>query len=446
MSAVNGKTVICSVCEAKYEDYYVNWSLPYHTEKLCKSCRFPLENCGSSIRTLCKIMQCLRCFDKSLASHPKSEYYDREDEEYNQDKTPRDIFRGSHQIYMFKCDKETCPHEFKIRTLNVTRKQPQWCSYCAGKRLCDDSRCIICEECSFQSHPKAKYWHPKKNDCVTPRDVFLCSRHKYCFKCDVCCHDFDMILGSITYHEQWCPYCAGKKRCKNPHCVFCKKRSFQSHPTAKYWHPTENGNITPRDVASGSNRKYSFRCENGHDFKTAISYITSKSKPSWCPLCKNKTETKVLTWLQENKYNVSRQHKFDWCMNPETGRKLPFDFFLPDYNIIIEVDGIQHFEQVSNWQSPEETKARDQYKENLALEHGITVLRFLQKCIYWDKFDWREKLKEYIRIYPEPVTKYFGSNGQMHLYGKRQEVEQETEQETEPETEPETSTSASATE
>ena len=39
--------------------------------------------------------------------------------------------------------------------------------------------------------------------------------------------------------------------------------------------------------------------------------------------------------------------KFNWCKNPETNKYLPFDFYIPDLNLIIEIDGDQHFEQVS---------------------------------------------------------------------------------------------------
>lgn len=43
--------------------------------------------------------------------------------------------------------------------------------------------------------------------------------------------------------------------------------------------------------------------------------------------------------------NVSfeKEKTFIDCVNPKTNFLLRFDFYLPDYNIIIEYDGEQHF-------------------------------------------------------------------------------------------------------
>ena len=38
---------------------------------------------------------------------------------------------------------------------------------------------------------------------------------------------------------------------------------------------------------------------------------------------------------------------------------LPFDFYIPDLDLIIELDGDQHFEQVSNWTPCNKTREKD---------------------------------------------------------------------------------------
>lgn len=42
---------------------------------------------------------------------------------------------------------------------------------------------------------------------------------------------------------------------------------------------------------------------------------------------------------------IKSQYKMDWCKNI---KHLPFDFVLSERKIIIELDGPQHFRQVSN--------------------------------------------------------------------------------------------------
>lgn len=67
---------------------------------------------------------------------------------------------------------------------------------------------------------------------------------------------------------------------------------------------------------------------------------------------------------------------------------LPFDFFIPERNVIIEMDGGQHFKQVSNWLSPEETLRRDIFKMQKAEEAGYRVIRVLQEDVYRGGREW----------------------------------------------------------
>lgn len=55
---------------------------------------------------------------------------------------------------------------------------------------------------------------------------------------------------------------------------------------------------------------------------------------------------------------------------------LPYDFVI--HKIIIELDGLQHFQQVGNWKSPTENLIRDKYKEDCANNNGYSIIRILQ--------------------------------------------------------------------
>jgi very-short-patch-repair endonuclease len=72
--------------------------------------------------------------------------------------------------------------------------------------------------------------------------------------------------------------------------------------------------------------------------------------------------------------------------------KLRFDYCIEQYKLIIELDGMQHFAQVSSWQPPEYVQNRDKFKMNLALEHGYSIIRILQKDVWTNKKDWDTKL------------------------------------------------------
>lgn len=60
-----------------------------------------------------------------------------------------------------------------------------------------------------------------------------------------------------------------------------------------------------------------------------------------CPICReSKGERQVASLLKTNNIVFEKQKTFFGCKNK---RLLPFDFYLPEHNICIEYDGIQHF-------------------------------------------------------------------------------------------------------
>jgi very-short-patch-repair endonuclease len=141
-----------------------------------------------------------------------------------------------------------------------------------------------------------------------------------------------------------------------------------------------------------------FDCiECSHEFLISPNNITNKK--SWCPYCQNKTETKFLKWFNETFPDIliSYQAKFEWCKS-ELNRYLPFDFCIDSMKLIIEIDGPQHFIQISNWKSPEETRTRDKYKENLAIENGYVIFRILQEDIWYNRNDWETTVKDFISL------------------------------------------------
>ncbi len=86
-----------------------------------------------------------------------------------------------------------------------------------------------------------------------------------------------------------------------------------------------------------------------------------------CPICHNSIgEKQVKKYLTKHKINFIQQHTFDDCKHI---KELPFDFYLPDYNVCIEYDGIQHFEPVDFGGKGQEWAC--QQFENLKLRDGI---------------------------------------------------------------------------
>jgi len=95
-----------------------------------------------------------------------------------------------------------------------------------------------------------------------------------------------------------------------------------------------------------------------------------------CPHCKKSIGENIIekTLIDNNIYFI-KQKIFDKCVDK---RKLPFDFYLPDYNTCIEYDGIQHFEVIEYWGGEdyyEYIKKHDNIKNNFCKNNNIKLLR-----------------------------------------------------------------------
>jgi len=71
------------------------------------------------------------------------------------------------------------------------------------------------------------------------------------------------------------------------------------------------------------------------------SFIKHCNRKNGCPICKeSKGEKQIRVFLENNKINFTPQYRFNNCINKYP---LPFDFYLPDYNMCIEFNGEQHY-------------------------------------------------------------------------------------------------------
>lgn len=308
---------------------------------------------------------------------------------------PENLRPGSGEYGHFDCP--TCKHTYKMQIKNTKYNS---CYFCNSYDLCKDYTCVFCYNKSFASHPKSQFWDYVKNYPFTPRDVTIRSGERFFFNCNICTHSFDCcvhdVVGSI-----YCRFCYSLDLCNERiDCKICEKRSFAMNKKAKYW--SRNNLFPPRHYAYWSSEICKFFCKRcNHEFASTLNNV---SRGQWCPHCVNKTETKLLEWLNTiipPEY-IRRQAKFDWCRKLDNNKRLSFDFLLYDF-IIIELDGLQHFQQVHNWQSPEENQEIDIHKMKKALEKGYPVIRLLQEDVWYDRFDWKTALYNAIQtIYKNP--------------------------------------------
>lgn len=96
-----------------------------------------------------------------------------------------------------------------------------------------------------------------------------------------------------------------------------------------------------------------------------------------CPKCSRSShlEDDVRLLLSRNSIQFEEQKTWEWLIYKSNQY---VDFFLPDYNTVIECQGIQHFESVKFFgaENLEEVKLRDTNKLELCTKNGIRMLYY----------------------------------------------------------------------
>ena len=89
-------------------------------------------------------------------------------------------------------------------------------------------------------------------------------------------HEWQADIVSRVYGGG-CPYCSNHKV-----LVGYNDLLTTNFDIATEWHPYKNGNLSPSDFTSGSNKKVWWKCSLGHEWQTKI---IQRSNGSGCPYC-----------------------------------------------------------------------------------------------------------------------------------------------------------------
>ena len=133
-----------------------------------------------------------------------------------------------------------------------------------------------------------------------------------------------------------CPFCRGLKVCADNNLEFLQPK------IAAQWHPTQNGELKPDQVTSGSNRKAWWQCPNSESH-VWLATISSRTQGRGCPQCSNQTSLPEIRLYSEISGIIGQvSHK-------EKVHGVEIDVFLEKYQIGTEYDGAYyHREQKEN--------------------------------------------------------------------------------------------------
>jgi len=202
-----------------------------------------------------------------------------------------------------------------------------------------------------------------------PHNYTSASPRKVHWICSVCRNKWMTAIGHRTgIKNTGCPYCNGLK--------FTKETSLGGlYPDLLLEWDYEKNSIDPFECAPHTSKKYWWICSIcGNNWKTQV--ISRSKFEMGCPNCSSSIgNKKIKKFLLKNNVLILPEHRITDCRNAYA---LPFDFYLPDYGVLIEYQGKQHYIPVDYFGGQagfEKTIKNDSIKEQYCLDNNIPLLK-----------------------------------------------------------------------
>lgn len=187
--------------------------------------------------------------------------------------------------------------------------------------------------------------------------------------------------GTLENIRVKCLYCGAEQKrsldslCKNTGCQVCGTKQGIKKTAAQF--ATEllekyGGEYAPMEDYKGANVPILIKHNVCGKIYTTKPHHILTDKGGKCPICgkKSKGERKIRLFLQQHNVLFEEQKRFD------NFKRYPYDFWLPEYNLLIEFQGKQHYEPVEHFGGIESfihQQEIDNKKRLFANQNGIEL-------------------------------------------------------------------------
>ncbi len=342
-----------------------------NNEYYCKKCSNKLIS-KTNKRIKNKLIKGKSFYDwcyENLSKGQANETISRWDTELNKC-SAKEVCYSSHKKYWFKCPRGI--HESEQHSIHITTVQ---------RRLSE----LHCRKCNsiaqylidnYGQNALNKYWSNKNT--LNPWSVTKKCNKKIWIKCQKDKRHPDYLITAHNFVEDnhRCLYCSNQK-------VYLFNSLGYVYPESlKYW--SNKNKKTPFEYTKGSTKKVWWKCPNGKhkDFKRIIA--NSVIYNFRCPECDySKGEERISNYLINNKIDYIPQKEFEGLLGLGNGN-LSYDFYLEQYNLLIEFQGRQHAEYIPGLHKSkkdfEKQLEHDYRKRNYAKKHNIKELEIWYNC------------------------------------------------------------------
>lgn len=132
------------------------------------------------------------------------------------------------------------------------------------------------------------------------------------------------------------------------------------------------GNRIQKEILSNLDHIQHYKADCRHGI-----YVYCKSA-DYADEKKSSGEKEIIRFLEEHNIKYLTQYDTFKCVNPKTGRVLPYDFELVGEKILIEVQGAQHYRYIPYFHHSEDAfrmrQLLDDYKRDFANKNGYKLI------------------------------------------------------------------------
>lgn len=300
----------------------------------------------------------------------------------------------------WKCLKKDCGEVFDCSWNDI--RNGNNCGVCSGHQ-------VKLSNCLATKNPKlASEWHKTLNRNLTPYDVtcgnkiiniwWICNKK----------HIWQNTIYNRNKYHQSCPYCSNHLPSKDYNLLIINPELCEE------WNHKKNDK-NPEEYCPNSNDYAWWICkECGYEWEARTNSRNSEYKTG-CPECsKSKGEKKCKEFFINKRFIETIQKEYDNLSNTDKeqytyfisqktfdgliglgGGLLSYDFYLPEYNLLVEYQGQYHDGSVKNQTKKQLKKQQehDRRKKEYAEQNKYNLLEIW----YWDFDNIESIIDEYIK-------------------------------------------------
>lgn len=245
--------------------------------------------------------------EKWCKQNNKERLLDEWDYSKNNSMSPCDFTAGSSKKVWWKCDKG---HSWQAVVSSRTF-QNHGCIYCSNQKALagfndfetwcfDNGKAYLVNEWDYDLNEKE------------PTEYTWCSGIKVFWKCNKG-HGWRTSIAHRVSENTGCPICSNRIILAGYNDLMTLRPDI-----AKEWHPTKNGNLTPKNVGVGSKKKVWWMCDKGHEWQAVI-YSRAGKASNGCAVCSGKRlltgENDLETYCNTNENTKHLLDEWDYEKN-----------------------------------------------------------------------------------------------------------------------------------